>query len=258
MAAVAISLALLIPFLKLRHPLALSQPASYHNFADQRAVLGIPNFLNVASNLPFAVIGIWGLVFIVPGTGERNRAFLDQRERWPYFVLFAGLFLTAFGSAYYHLSPSNATLLWDRLPMSIMFAGFVAAVVAESVNAAAGLMLLPFLLLLSVGSVLQWYSSELHGHGDLRWYAAVQVYSVLTLLIAPLLPAQYSRRWDFWVIFVFYALAKVLETFDRHIYSIGHVVSGHTLKHMVAATAGYWILRMLQLRQPLHQEFIAR
>ena len=243
--------------LQIEHPLTMAQPASYHDFADQRPVLGLPNFWNVASNLLFALIGIWGMLFLFPGTGEAHRAFIDPRERWPYLVLFIGLFLTAFGSAWYHLSPSNATLVWDRLPMAVMFAGFIAAVIAEKIDATFGVKLLPFLVLLSVGTVIQWYSSEQHGHGDLRWYAALQIYCVLVLLIAPLLKARYTRNWDFLMVFALYALAKIFETLDRRIYSVGHVVSGHTLKHLAAATAGYWILRMLQRRVPLQSEFIA-
>jgi hypothetical protein len=240
--------------LQMQGSLALSQPVSYHDFADQRAALGIPNFLNVASNLPFAVVGSWGMVFLF---SECDRAFLDPRERRPYFVLFTGLFLTAFGSAYFHLAPSNATLIWDRLPMSIMFAGFMAAVIAERIDVEFAIRVLPFLVLLTGASVLEWYYSEWRGHGDLRWYAALQIYSVLLLLIAPVVRSKYTRNWDFMVVFALYGLAKIFETFDRRIYSLGQVISGHTLKHLAAAAAGYWILRMLQSREPLCSEFIA-
>ena len=240
--------------LQVEYPLALSQPATYHNFADQRSVLGLPNFWNVASNLPFALIGIWGMVFLFPGTGEQHQAFIDSRERWPYLVLFIGVFLTAFGSAWYHLAPSNTTLVWDRLPMAITFAGFIAAVVAERISVSAGVKLLPFLTLFSVGTVAQWYYGELHGRSDLRWYAALQIYAVLVLLVAPLLEARYSRNLDFLIVFGLYALAKICETFDKRIYWFGQVISGHTLKHLAAAAAGYWILRMLQQRVPLKLE----
>jgi Ceramidase len=245
----AAGIVLLMLRLQIQGSLALSQPVSYHNFADQRAMLAIPNFFNITSNLPFAVIGIWGMVFLF---SEHDRAFLDPRERRPYLVLFTGLFLIAFGSAYYHLAPSNATLVWDRLPMSIMFAGFMAAVIAERIDVEFGIRVLPFLLLLTIASVLQWYYSERRGHGDLRWYAAVQIYSVLLLLIAPILRSKYTRNWDFMIVFALYALAKIFETFDRRLYSLGQVLSGHTLKHLAAAAAGYWILRMLQNREPLY------
>jgi hypothetical protein len=243
--------------LQIEHPLAMAQPASYHDFADKRPVLGLPNFWNVASNLPFAVIGLWGMIFLFPGTGQRHPGLIDPRERWPYLVLFIGLFLTCFGSAFYHFSPSNATLVWDRSPMSIMFAGFVAAVTTERIDVEFGVKLLPFLVLFSIATVGQWYYSEVHGHGDLRWYAALQIYSVLVLLIAPLIKPRYTRNLDLLIVFALYALAKIFETFDRRIYSFGHIVSGHTLKHLAAALAGYWILRMLQKREPLVLEFIA-
>ena len=166
--------------------------------------------------------------------------------------------LTAFGSAYYHWSPSNATLVWDRLPMTIVFGSMVAAVITERISLRIGLQLLPWLIAFSGASVIQWYWNELHGHGDLRVYAAVQAYSALVLLLALLLPPRYTRSADFAVVFGFYVLAKIFEAADRVIFSLGHVVSGHTLKHLAAAAAGYWILHMLQLREPYSQEFIAR
>jgi len=224
------------------------QPASYHQFADQRSWLGIPNFANVISNLPFAFVGLWGLRFLSKDPGCR---FIDARERWPYLVAFVGLLLTAFGSAYYHLASSNSRLVWDRLPMTVVFGSLIAVVIAERISVEAGLKLLPFLIASAAGSVLQWYHDELHGHGDLRLYAAVQIYAALILLIALLLKPRYSRSFDFAMVFGFYVLAKIFETADRFIFAHTHLVSGHTLKHLAAAAAGYWILRMLEKRSPL-------
>jgi hypothetical protein len=85
----------------------------------------------------------------------------------------------------------------------------------------------------------------------LRFYAAVQVYSALALLLALLFPPRYTRGSDLAAVVGFYALAKVLEILDKPIFSLGHIVSGHTLKHLAAATAAYWILRMLQKSRPL-------
>src|SRR6266550_4603894 len=226
------------------------QPASYHQFADQRPLLGIPNFGNVASNLPFAIVGLCGLWFLLKPDKLKN-AFIDSRERRPYVVAFLGLLLTAFGSAYYHLAPSNARLVWDRLPMTIVFGALIAIVVMERISVEAGLKLLPFLVAIAAGSVLQWYRDELHGHGDLRVYAAVQLYAALVLLIALLLKPRCSRSADFAVVFGFYLLAKIFETADRFVFAYGHVVSGHSLKHLAAAAAGYWILRMLCFRRPI-------
>ena len=238
-----------IALLMLRLP-PIPQPDSYHNFADQRRWLDIPNFANVISNLPFAIVGIWGIIFI-----RRNRQiFLDPRERWPYLGVFVGLLLTAFGSAYYHLFPTNAHLVWDRIPMTIVFGSLLAALIGERIGVHAGVQLMPWLIAFGAASVVQWYWNELHGHGDLRVYAAVQMYSALALLLALLLPPRYTRSRDFATVFMFYLLAKIFETADRRIYALGHVVSGHTLKHLAAAAAGYWILRMLRLRAPVVQD----
>lgn len=146
----------------------IPQPQAYHHFADRRSFLGIPNFGDVVSNLPFAVVGLWGLLFVLRLKPDDKR-FLDSRKRWPYLLVFAGLLLTAFGSAYYHLAPNNARLVWDRVPITVVFMSMVAAVIVERISVRAGLWLLPALLALGSGSVLQWYSSELHGTGDLAF-----------------------------------------------------------------------------------------
>jgi len=225
----------------------IPQPLDYHNFADHRAWVGIPNFGDVFSNLPFAIVGVWGLIVLfTPGKTK----FLYPRERWLYFVMFASLILTAWGSAYYHLASDNAHLVWDRIPIMIVFMALLAAVIAERVSVNAGLALFPVLETVGMVSVLYWRSSELRGQGDLRFYAAVQVYAILILLLALLLPPRYTRGSDFAVVVGLYALAKILEEGDRQVFAVGHLVSGHTLKHLAAAAAGYWVLRMLTRRAP--------
>jgi len=230
----------------------IPQPISYHQFADKRSFLGIPNFGDVMSNLPFAVVGICGLVFLLM-TRFRKIApnFLDKRERWPYLFVFAGLLLTAFGSSYYHLAPDNARLLWDRLPMTVTFMAMVSAIIAERISVRLGLWLLPILLSVGLVSVLQWEWSEMRGSGDLRYYASVQAYSALVILLSFFFPRRYTRTADLALVIGFYALAKALELCDKPIFAALHIVSGHTLKHLAAAAAGYCILRMLQKRQPI-------
>ena len=228
----------------------IPQPQEYHMFADQRSFRGIPNFWNVVSNLPFAAIGLSALAFLLrPYSGQISGPFVDRRERWPYLFVFAGLLLTAFGSSYYHLGPSNARLVWDRLPMTIAFMSMVAAVIAERISVRAGLWLLPILVLIGLGSVWHWYLSEIRDAGDLRFYAAVQAYSALVLLLALLFPRRYTRGFDLALVVGFYALAKALEILDKPIFAAGNIASGHTLKHLAAAAAGYCILRMVQKRR---------
>ena len=230
----------------------IPQPQSYHMFADQRSFLGIPNFGDVVSNVPFAIFGLWGLIFLLRSSSEQlSEHFLDKRERWFYLIIFSGLVLTAFGSSYYHLEPSNSRLVWDRLPMTVVFMSLVAALIAERIDLRIGLWLLPVLLLIGVSSVFQWYISELRGVGDLRFYATVQAYSVLFLFMALLFPPRYTFGSDLAIVAGFYLLAKVLETLDKPIFRLGQIVSGHTLKHLAASLAGYWILRMLKRRRPI-------
>jgi hypothetical protein len=225
------------------------QPLSYHQFADKRSWLGIPNFGDVASNILFLAAGLWGLAFLCRESSRQR--FIEARERWPYFLVFFGLLLTALGSAYYHLCPDSERLVWDRLPMTVVFMPLVAALLTERVSVSIGLWLLPALTAVGVGSVLQWRWSEQHGSGDLRFYAAVQLYALLALLAALLLPPRYTRGSDLLVVAGLYVVAKVCETADRPIFSWGHLVSGHTLKHLAAGAAGFSILRMLQTRQPI-------
>ena len=228
----------------------IPQPLSYHDFADQRSLLGIPNFGDVASNLLFAVSGVWGLGFLFGQRGAER--FIDPRERWAYVFVFLGLLLTGFGSGYYHLAPDNARLVWDRLPMTLAFMGLVSAMIAERVSVPAGFYLLPILLLIGASSVVLWWHSEVRGAGDLRFYAAVQVYAVLILPVLLLLPPRYTRSWDFAVVFCFYVMAKIFETADEGIFSIDrNTISGHTLKHLAAGAAGFWILGMIKKRQPI-------
>lgn len=224
----------------------IPQPLSYHNFADHRSWLGIPNFGDVSSNIPFAIVGVWGLFFLF---SPRGRDSAGPRERWLYVFMFAALILTAFGSGYYHLGPDNARLVWDRIPIMMVFMALLAAVIAERVSVTAGLWLFPVLEMIGIASVLVWRAGELRDHGDLRFYAAVQVYAVLILLLTLLLPPKYTRGSDFAVVVGFYAVAKILEESDRQVFALGHIVSGHTSKHLAAAAASYWILRMLKKRR---------
>jgi hypothetical protein len=185
------------------------QPLSYHQFADQRSWLGVANFGDVLSNILFAVFGLAGLVYLC---GESSQTqFVDAREKWFYLLVFMGLLLTALGSSYYHLAPDNDRLVWDRLPMTLVFMSLVAAMIAERISLRAGLLLLPVLVAVGIASVLQWYASELRGHGDLRFYAAVQVYVVLVLLVTTLLPPRYTRNSDMAVVVGLYVVAKICE-----------------------------------------------
>src|SRR5262245_54072425 len=150
----------------------IPQDPAYHRLADDRTILGIPNALNVLSNAPFVVVGALGAWALRPGAAQ----FADDRERWPWAVFFVAFLLTGIGSAYYHLAPSDARLMWDRLPLAAALMGLFAAVIAERIGLRAGLALLVPLVAIGLGSVLWWHAGETRGQGALRLYARVQVY----------------------------------------------------------------------------------
>jgi hypothetical protein len=231
----------------------IAQDKAYHNFADARSLLGIPNLLNVISNIPFVVVGALGAIFLLRQWPMRQGGpLIDPWERWPFLVLFGGVGLTGFGSAYYHLVPTNATLFWDRLPMTIAFMSFFAAIIAERISLSAGRWLFLPLVAAGMGSVVYWQLGELQGAGDLRFYGLIQFFPLLAIpLMLLLFPPRYTRTGDLFGVVGLYALAKIFELLDAQIFALGKLVSGHTLKHLASAMAAYWILRMLRKRSPV-------
>jgi hypothetical protein len=220
----------------------IEQPQAYHHFADDRPVLGVPNGLNVLSNLAFAVVGAWGLRVAL-----RGARFSDPRERPAWVALFTGVLLTAAGSAWYHLDPNDASLVWDRLPMSVGFMGLFAALIGERVSVPWGVRLLPPLLAVGAASVAWWA-----WNGNLVPYYVVQFYPLAAiLLLLALFPARYTRGGDLVIALALYVAAKEAETYDRAIYQALGFVSGHTLKHLLAAAGAAWLAAMLLRRSPV-------
>lgn len=229
----------------LRHA-PIPQDPHYHVFADRRTLLGVANFWNVASNLPFFAVGVYGLWWLRTHYLQP----IYQRLRWHYLSLFLGIMLVCFGSAYYHLAPDNHRLVWDRLPMTIGFISLMCSTISERIDERLGLRALPPLLLCGLLSVYYWDYTESLGRGDLRPYLLVQF---LPMLLIPVVLAVYPRRFDrghdIFIAVAIYAAAKIFETFDAQIYGAGRLWSGHTLKHFAAAFAVYWLVRMLRERR---------
>lgn len=231
---------------------AVPQPLGYHAFADRRAFVGIPNCLDVVSNMAFLLVGVAGLQLTAQceATAWRN-----PMERWPYALFFLGVALTAVGSCYYHWAPDNERLTWDRLPMTVAFMSLVSAQVTERVHWRAGLISLVPLVLIGAVSVLYWQASERAGQGNVVPYVVLQAYTVASIpLIAGLYAPQYTRGSSLIGVLGWYGIAKLCELLDRQIFGMGHLVSGHTLKHLAAAMATYWLYRMLQRREVLQHE----
>ncbi len=218
----------------------LPQDLAYHAFADRRSWLGIPHFANVISNLPFVVVGAVGLWHVAVAARHATA----PGERVAQLVFFAGILLTGVGSSWYHLQPDNKSLVWDRLPMSVGFMALLSMLISERVSLRWGTRLLAPLCLLGLVSVVWWAMKD-----DLRLYAIVQFYPMLIIvLMLWRLPSRYTHGNWYWGILAWYAVAKVCEAADGWLLQTLHVVSGHSLKHLFAALAAWWLLRMLQLR----------
>jgi hypothetical protein len=221
----------------------VSQDPSYHLFVDDRTLLAVPNFWNVASNIPFLFAGAMGMAYLRTNTPDTITPALSPC----YQVFFLGVFLTGFGSAYYHLAPGNGALVWDRLPMTISFMGFFALIVGEYINVDYGRRSLIPLLLVGAGSVVYWAMTEGAGHGDLRPYALVQF---LPMLLIPLIlivfkSGRMANKTVWWMIAA-YAVSKLFEAADVPVYEIGGFISGHSIKHVVAAVAPFILLSALK------------
>jgi hypothetical protein len=222
---------------------AIPQPLDYHDFADQRRAFGIDNFQNVVSNAGFLIAGLAGLVAVFGGRAR----FEFRDERWPWGVFFLGILLTAFGSSYYHLAPDNERLFWDRLPMTIAFAGLIASQVVDRIAVRTGLAILAPMVLLGAASVIYWRVTERAGAGNVLPYAILQGYAVVLMLwLAILEPSRYTRSRDLFWIFGWYVLSKFFESLDDEVYALtGEIVSGHTLKHFAASGSGFVACYML-------------
>lgn len=226
----------------------IPQPLQYHDFADRRACFGVANCFDTASNALFVLAGLAGLYFLYGEAGRR--AFIDAREAIPYRLFFLAAILVGIGSGYYHLAPDNGRLVWDRAAISLALMSLFAALLCERVSVAAGLRLLPWFCAAGLGSVGYWGWSETQGNGDLRAYGLMQLYPLLMVpLLLRLYPPRYSGDKDILAVLGLYLLALLCDFTDHRIAALTGVVSGHTLKHIIAALAMYWVVVYLRRRR---------
>lgn len=214
----------------------IPQDKGYHIFADARTCLGLPNFGNVVSNILFLAFGVAGMLWCRRDT---------RGARLSWMVFFFGVALVFFGSGYYHRTPNDDSLVWDRLPMTVAFMGLLAALLSEHLSAKIELPLLVPALVIGIASVILWQQTD-----DLRVYIWVQATPLLVIpFVIAVFPGRFTHRHYLLYGVGFYALAKVAEYYDYGIYSFtSAAVSGHSLKHMLAAGAGLCVYLMLRRR----------
>ena len=213
----------------------LPASAHQHDFADQRGWHGLPCALDVLSNLPFAVAGVWGLVWLRRLGALR----LCLATRATAALFFVGLVLTTAGSSWYHWQPDNAGLLWDRLGMSVAFAGLLGLAVVGRISPRAGLATALGLMVAAPSAVLAWAHT-----GHLTPWAVVQFGGMLVVLVLACLPHRHGALvLQLGALIAWYAAAKVMELADHSVYeATAGWVSGHTLKHLLAAGAALPVL----------------
>lgn len=156
------------------------------------------------------------------------------------------MFLTGFSSSYYHWQPNDWGLFWDRMPMSVAFMAILANVIEERIDERVGRLLLWPLVALGVVSLLIWLRTD-----DLRLYGWVQFFPVVVLpLIFVLFAPKYTGTGYWFAAAGLYIAAKLLEAFDAQIYAVLGVISGHPLKHVVAACSCACIYLVFRDRKP--------
>jgi hypothetical protein len=217
---------------------AVAQQAHYHAFADQRVWWGLPYAMDVLSNLPFAVGGLWGLLRVQHQPPSTPRALAA--------LFFAGLLVAALCSSIYHWQPDNTRLAIDRVGMVAVFAGLLGLAVADRTSDRAGLWTAAAVLLWGPLSVAVWSAT-----GNLLPWALLQgggMLLVLCLAVCKPLPGAWGIRLG--VVIAVYALAKLLELGDHSVFAwTGGWVSGHSLKHAVAALAAWPVLLAMPSRK---------
>jgi hypothetical protein len=222
----------------------IAQLSSYHDFADQKTIFGIPHFFDVLSNLGFVLVALWGWSQLAP-----NRRHVILSHCWPGYRLFlTGLFLTGLGSSYYHIDPDNTRLVWDRLPIALACAGLLAGVWGDTrhKNASGPA---AWLALAAVASVAWWYFTEQAGAGDLRPYLLLQGLPIVLIPIWQWIHGTpRAERLAFGAALLLYVIAKLAEHHDHNVAAKLGMLTGHTLKHLLATGAALTIVSSIVRR----------
>jgi hypothetical protein len=220
---------------------AIHQDPSYHRFADQRTWLGVPHAANVLSNLAFIAVGIFGsFTLLSPHRARLTRATVNSL-----WCVAVGFVLTGIGSAWYHAHPNDATLVWDRLPMTLVLAGVIAAAIAVRVGDGVAHRALLTLIVVGAASVVFWHAS-----GNLTPYAVLQLGGIAALVVLLVATRAESDPFSWAWIVGWYCFAKAAELGDSLVWQWSDgIVAGHTIKHLAAAATG--AAMFYPLRRPI-------
>jgi thiamine transporter ThiT len=208
-----------------------------HPFVDARVLWGIPNALDVLSNVCFIGMGVWGFFAL------RRAPAVPVATRQAATVFFSGLLLTCLSSSFYHWGPDAWGLAVDRAGMAVAFAGVLGLAAAERVSQraapwvwgsvlAAGM--LAIMLNFAAGAVAPWAVVQFGGMGVVLWAATQRAQS-----------GAMGIRWT--MLIAIYVVAKLLELGDEAVFHASQeIISGHSLKHMAASLAAWPVIHALR------------
>ncbi len=240
MSLAAIALAVFFPMLADLLPQIPTSGHSHlhvhgHAFIDARSFLGIPNGLDVISNIPFLFAGGWGLVLL------RRRTLTNATHRAAQ-VFFIGLILTCLGSSFYHWAPSDFGLMIDRIGMAVAFAGVISFAAGSRLGESVAQKAIPVLLILAPLAAVAAYSL----HNVLPW-AVVQFGGMALIVWLATVPQCEGSALNLWALIAWYVLAKLFEAQDDAVFRLtGEFVSGHSLKHLAACMAACPVIAALK------------
>jgi hypothetical protein len=216
--------------------LRMVQPEDYHRFADTRAWLGIPNFLNVVSSLFFVLVGAFALWDL------RGPVLQDRPAGWIWRVFFMGMVLTGAGSAWYHWAPDHQGLFWDRLGMSVGFAAFAGGVCADRFGATVGARAFALALAAMTGGTLWWRATFGTGENVAPYLFAMYGGAVISLYLTLAFPSRHGGGQHAFIALGLFLAAMLFDAWlDPALLAAGQVLSGHTLKHLLGALAAGWL-----------------
>ncbi|XP_061374851.1 uncharacterized protein LOC133317067 [Gastrolobium bilobum] len=222
----------------------------HHQFVDMRNLFGVPNTLNVMTNLPFLVVGVLGFVLALEG-GFFNIS--SQGEVWGWVLFYAGIAGVAFGSAYYHLKPDDHRVLWDTLPMMVAFSSLLSSLVAERLGQRIGLCCMFALIVAALLCVV--YERI---YNDIR---LSMVFQLILPLAIPVIASVYRSKYThsrYWFLSTgIYLLAKFEGVTDRKLYHVNnYIISGHSLEHLCLALIPILLSVMLIYRELKFQRLL--
>ena len=208
---------------------SIEQNQNYHNFADQRVLFGVNNAFDTLSNLAFIIVGALGLFNFY------NNQYIKISNSFSVILnlFFISIILTGLGSSFYHLSPNDFTLVFDRLALTLVFTFILAMLANVRISERSGFHTLAELIILAPLTVLIW-----NYNGNLTPYIILQYGGVVIVILTLILTKASKPSPCFTSLIILYGFAKITEFYDEKIFTLSeNVISGHTLKHLISAIA---------------------